>query len=193
MPFLPLRHIPPVVLLGAIIVGCDNISQPTAPALIRRPSALARAPVSNPYIEPAFYNGTLVHFLLPSAGSANPNEQVIANCFRVGPQVPANVPIRANVYVLLIPGASQENNCSTDGRPTAPEGLTHNHVFGAAPGDANYDAHFQLILVGPGPNYPGPQAADTYNSEARVLAGISAGELAVLDPDAAHVHWIVKK
>jgi hypothetical protein len=79
--------------------------------------------------------------------------------------------------------------CSTTGLPTT---LVHNHVFGAAPGDPTYNAHFQLILVGPGPNYPGAEAAASFTSEAAVLAGIAAGELAVLDPDAAHVHWIVR-
>jgi hypothetical protein len=34
---------------------------------------------ADPFIEPAFYNGQLVHFLLPSASSANPNEQVVAD------------------------------------------------------------------------------------------------------------------
>jgi hypothetical protein len=97
--------------------------------------------------------------------------------------------IMANVYVLLIPGANQESTCSTTGEPTT---LVHNHVFGAAPGDPNYDAHFRLVLVGPGPNYPGPDAAATFDSEAAVQAGIAAGELSVLNPDAAHVHWVVK-
>lgn len=172
-----------------LIMGCEGSRQPTEPR--QGADALTRAPVPSPYTEPAFFNGELVHFLLPAAGSANPNVQVIANCFRVGPRVPASVPIRANVYVLLIPGASQESICSTDGRPTGPEGLTHNHVFSAAPGSPNYNAHFRLVLVGPGPNYPGASSADAFNSEATVLAGIAAGELVVLDPDAAHVHWVV--
>jgi hypothetical protein len=142
------------------------------------------------FTEPAFYDGRLVEFLLPSAGSANPNGQVVADCFRVGPQVPANVPVTAKVYILLIPGASQETTCSTDGRPAGP--LSHNHVFSAAPGDAGYNAHFMLVLVGPGPNYPGAAFANTFNSEATVLAGIAAGELVVLNGDAAHTHWSLK-
>jgi len=47
-------------------------------------------------------------------------------------------------------------------------------------------------LIGPGPNYPGAAFADTYNSETAVLAGIAAGQLVVLDPDAAHTHWSLK-
>lgn len=65
-------------------------------------------------------------------------------------------------------------------------------MFGAAPGDPDYDGHFRLVIVGPGPNYPGAAFAGTFNSEAAVRAGFAAGELAVLAPDAAHVHWIVK-
>jgi hypothetical protein len=91
---------------------------------------------------------------------------------------------------MLIPGASQETRCSTDGRPAG--ALTHNHVFGKAPGDPGYNAHFQLVLVGPGANYPGAAFADTYNSEAAVLAGVAAGQLVVLNPDAAHTHWSLK-
>jgi hypothetical protein len=142
------------------------------------------------FTEPAFYNGRLVEFLLPSAGSANPNEQVVANCFRVGPKVPANVPVTAKAYIMLIPGASQETTCSTDGRPAGP--LSHNHVFSAAPGDRGYNAHFMLVLVGPGPRYPGAASANTFNSEAAVLAGIASGQLVVLNSDAAHTHWSLK-
>ncbi len=145
---------------------------------------------ADPLTEPAFYNGRLVQFLLPSASGANPNEQVVANCFRVGPQVPDGVVPGAKVYIMLIPGASQETHCSTDGR--AAGALTHNHVFSKAPGDRGYNAHFQLVLVGPGANYPGVAFADAYNSEAAVLAGIAAGQLVVLNPDAAHTHWSLK-
>src|SRR5213083_769721 len=96
-------------------------------------AALAVSAGADPFTEPAFYNGQLVHFLLPSASSANTNEQVVADCFRVGPQVPDSVLPGAKVYIMLIPGASQETRCSTDGRPAGP--LTHNHVFSKAPGD----------------------------------------------------------
>jgi hypothetical protein len=153
-------------------------------------STLAASAPADPFTEPAFYNGRLVHFLLPSASSENPNEQVVANCFRVGPQVPDGVVPGAKVYIMLIPGASQETRCSTDGRPAGP--LTHNHVFSRAPGDPGYNAHFQLVLVGPGPSYPGVAFADTYNSEAAVLAGVAAGQLVILNPDAAHTHWSLK-
>ena len=150
----------------------------------------APAVAADPLTEPAFYNGQLVHFLLPSASSTNPNEQVVADCFRVGPQVPDGVVPGAKVYIMLIPGASQETHCSTDGRPAGP--LTHNHVFSKAPGDPGYNAHFQLVLVRPGPNYPGAPFADTYNSESAVLVGIAGGQLVVLNPDAAHTHWSLK-
>lgn len=152
--------------------------------------SLPMAAAGDPRIEPAFYNGHLVHFLLPSSSSANSNEQVVANCFRVGPQVPDSVIPGAKVYILLIPGANQETTCSTDGRPAGL--LSHNHVFSKAPGDPGYNSHFQLVLVGPGATYPGPAFADTYNSEAAVLVGIAAGQLVVLNPDAAHTHWSLK-
>jgi hypothetical protein len=147
--------------------------------------------LADPLTEPAFYNGELVHFLLPSASSENENEQVVADCFRVGPKVPLSVPVRAKAYILMIPGADQETTCSTDGRPAGP--LTHNHVLSAAPGDPDYNAKFRLVVIHPGPNYPGAAFAPTYNSEARVLDGLMAGELVVVIPDAAHVNWSVKK
>lgn len=143
---------------------------------------------ADPLTEPAFYNGQLVHFLLPSANSPNPNEQVVADCFRVGPKVPLSVPVRAKAYILMIPGADQETSCSTDGRPAG--SLTHNHVLSAAPGDQDYNGKFKLVVVHPGPN--GAASADTYNSEAAVLEGLLAGELEVVIPDAAHVNWSVK-
>jgi hypothetical protein len=147
--------------------------------------------LADPLTEPAFYNGELVHFLLPSASSENENEQVVADCFRVGPKVPLSGPVRAKAYILMIPGADQETTCSTDGRPAGP--LTHNHVLSAAPGDPDYNAKFRLVVIHPGPNYPGAAFAPTYNSEARVLDGLMAGELVVVIPDAAHVNWSVKK
>jgi len=159
-------------------------------AAIGAAAFVAPTVAADPFTEPAFYNGRLVEFLLPSASSANTNEQVVANCFRVGPHVPASVVVTAKVYILLIPGASQETKCSTDGRPAGP--LSHNHVFSVAPGDPGYDGHFMLVLVGPGPNYPGAAFANTYNSQATVLAGIAAGQLVVLNPDAAHTTWSVK-
>jgi hypothetical protein len=147
--------------------------------------------LADPLTEPAFHNGELVHFLLPSASSENENEQVVADCFRVGPKVPLSVPVRAKAYILMIPGADQETTCSTDGRPAGP--LTHNHVLSAAPGDPDYNAKFRLVVIHPGPSYPGAAFAPTYNSEARVLDGLMAGELVVVIPDAAHVNWSVKK
>jgi len=159
-------------------------------AVIGAAACIAPIVAADPRTEPAFYNGQPVHFLLPSSSSNNPNEQVVADCFRVGPAVPPSVTVTAKVYILLIPGASQETTCSTDGRPAGP--LSHNHVFSVAPGDVGYDAHFMLVLLGPGPNYPGAAFADTFNSEAAVLAGIANGQLVVLNPDAAHVTWSVK-
>ena len=147
--------------------------------------------LAGPFTEPAFYAGQLVHFLLPSASSENKNEQVVADCFRVGPKVPASVPVHAKAYILMIPGADQETTCSTDGRPAGP--LTHNHVLSAAPGDPDYNAKFRLVVIHPGPHYPGAAFAPTYNSEARVLDGLLAGELVVVIPDAAHVNWSVKE
>ncbi len=145
---------------------------------------------AGPLMEPAFFDGQLVHFLLPSASSHNLDEQVVANCFRVGPKVPMDVPVIAKAYILMIPGASQETHCSTDGRPAGE--LTHNHVLSAAPGSPDYNAKFQLVVIHPGSNYPGAAFADTFNSEAAVLEGLMNGELMIVIPDAAHVNWSVK-
>lgn len=162
----------PVALLGLL-------------AFLALPPQTASA---DPLTEPAFYNGQVVHFLLPSASSPNPNEQVVANCFRVGPKVPLSVPVRAKAYILMIPGANQETTCSTDGSSAGP--LTHNHVLSAAPGDQDYNGKFKLVVVHPTIDYIGP--AEKFNSEAAVLARLLAGELVVVVPDAAHVNWSVK-
>ena len=150
------------------------------------------APTSSadPRTEPAFFNGRVVTFLLPSSSSPDPNEQVVADCFRVGPAVPAGVQIGGKAYILMIPGAHQETTCSTDGR--AAGALSHNHVLNTAPGALDYNAKFQLVVVHAGPNYPGAAFVDTFNSEAAVLAGISSGELVIVNPDAAHTNWSVK-
>ncbi|MDQ3398726.1 MAG: hypothetical protein M3511_13340 [Deinococcota bacterium] len=80
-----------------------------------------------------------------------------------------------------------EVTCSTDGSDAGE--LTHNHVFAVGPGDAEYNGHFQINLVVPGPNYPGEASADSYNSEETVLAGVEAGELIIDNDNVARVAW----
>ncbi|MGH7432391.1 MAG: hypothetical protein ACREJL_01425 [Candidatus Methylomirabilales bacterium] len=158
--------------------------------LIASLALLTQRASAEPLTEPAFYNGQLAHFLLPSASNPNPNEQVVADCSRVGPKVALNVPVPAKACVLMIPGGDQETTCSTDGRPAGD--LTHHYLPSAAPGDQDYNGKFNLVVIQPGPSYPGAAFADSYNSEAAVLAGILASELVVVIPDAAHVSWSVK-
>lgn len=183
----------PLFLLAAV-VGCER-PQPVEPLeVMELPGAIAFAHTAQGngvLTEPAFYNGQLVHFLLPAAGSKSDNVQVVADCFRVGPRVPDNVPIRGTVWVLIIDGSSHETTCSTDGRDAGE--LTHNHVFSAAPGDPDYNGKFEIVVVDEGPNFPGAQFADTYNSAAAVAAGIAADELTVVAPNVARVNWSVKK
>jgi hypothetical protein len=124
-------------------------------AMLVLPALLTPLASADPLTEPAFYNGQLVHFLLPSANSSDPNKQIVADCFRVGPRPPAEVPVNAKAYILMIPGADQETTCSTDARPAGD--LTHNHVFSAAPGNTDYNGKFKLVVIHPGPNYPGPE------------------------------------
>ena len=173
-----------LILVATVLPGlaCAGDRGPAEPRDIR-------ADVVGRFTEPAFYNGRVVQFLLPSAGSANTNEQIVAGCFRVGPAVPDGVPIGGTAYIMLIPGASQETVCSATGQPAG--ALSHNHVLTSAPGDAGYNGHFQLVGVGPGPHYPGAASADQYNSEAAVLAGLAAGELAIAIPDIARTRWTV--
>lgn len=93
--------------------------------------------------------------IIPAIGEDAENVQIVADCFRVGPMVDDGTRIGGNVYVVAVPGATQEVTCSTDGRDAAE--LTHNHVFAVGPGDAEYNGHFQINLVVPGPNYLGEE------------------------------------
>lgn len=140
--------------------------------------------------EPAFYTGQEVEMIIPAIGEDAENVQIVADCFRVGPMVDDGTRIGGNVYVVAVPGATQEVTCSTDGRDAGE--LTHNHVFAVGPGDAEYNGHFQINLVVPGPNYPGEEAADSYNSEEAVLAGVEAGELMIDNDNVAQVAWSVQ-
>lgn len=140
--------------------------------------------------EPAFYNGQEVEMIIPAIGEDPENVQIVADCFRVGPMVDDGTRIGGNVYVVAVPGATQEVTCSTDGRDAGD--LTHNHVFAVGPGDADYNGHFQINLVVPGPNYPGAESADSYNSEETVLAGVEAGELMIDNDNVARVAWSVQ-
>ena len=190
-----MKRIAFVVLPAALFLGCDQPPGPSEPidtAIASDGPAFAHTGKGKGILtEPAWYDGQIVHFVLPAGNSNTDNVQVVADCFRVGPAVPDNVPINGTVWVLAVPGAWQETTCSTDGRDAGD--LTHNHVFSVAPGDPEYNGKFQIVLVLAGNNYPGAAFVDDFNSAAAVLAGIAAGELTVAVPNVARVNWSVQK
>lgn len=127
--------------------------------------------------------------IIPVIGEDPENVQIVADCFRIGPIVNDGTRIGGNVYVVAVPGATQEVTCSMDGRDAGE--LTHNHVFAVGPGDAEYNGHFKINFVVPGPNYLGEASADSYNSQEAVLAGVEAGELMIDNDNVARVAWSV--
>lgn len=176
---------------AGVLVGCSDRAGPAEPpAAMEALSFAHQAEGEGVLTEPAWYEGELVTFLLPAAASRTENVQVVADCFRVGPAVPENVPIGGTVWVLTIPGAWQETTCSTDGSDAGE--LTHNHVFSVAPGDPGYNAKFTILVVDEGPDFPGASMANKYDSADAVMMGIAEKELTVVGP-VARVNWSVQR
>ena len=76
---------------------------------------------------------------------------------------------------VILNDAATEDHC--DGDATL---LRHDHVLSTAPGHAGYTGSWTLMLAVPGPNFDA--AAMPYTSVSEVLAGVAAGELALVDP-----------
>jgi hypothetical protein len=124
--------------------------------------------------EPAYYDGSLVHFQIPSSDSANGN-QFTNLCYNLGPDI-TQTPRRATaqLWVLFVPGATQH---------ACPDGSwAHDHVLSAVPGSPDYTGAWTVNVVVAGPNFD--MADMPYTSVAAVQAGIAAGKLTVLFPTA---------
>ena len=127
-----------------------------------------------PEVFPAYYEDTVVSFLMgPSGNSRNPH-QAPGGCFGLGPDMGdtsrrSDVPI---MYTLFVPGATQMS---------CPGGaFMHDMVLTAVPGDRGYQPAVKIRRCGPGPNF---SAADfPFTSAAEVEAGITEGELICGDP-----------
>jgi hypothetical protein len=119
--------------------------------------------------EAAYYDGQVVHFQIPSAESANTNQQQIG-CYHAGPSQGSR-PAPARLYALFVPGVTQHS---------CPDGSqAHDHVLSAAPGTAGYSGAWSLIIVTPGPNF---DVADMpYTSVAAIDSGVAAGKLVLTD------------
>lgn len=133
-----------------------------------------------PEIFPAYYNDTVVSFMMgPSGNSANPN-QVFGgvNCFGLGPNVAetsrrANVPI---MYTLFVPGATQMS---------CPDGtLRHDMVLTSVPGDPGYQPAVRIVRCVPGPNWANPAVgpAFPFTSASEVQMAIASGKLSCSPP-----------
>lgn len=132
-----------------------------------------------PEIFPAYYDDTVVSFMMgPSGNSANPN-QVFGggpNCFGLGPDMSAtsrnaDVPV---MYTIFVPVATQMS---------CPDGsLNHDMVLTAIPGDRGYQPAVRISRCTAGPNFT--LADFPFTSAAEVQAGMEAGHLTCSAPGA---------
>lgn len=132
-----------------------------------------------PEIFPAYYDDTVVSFMMgPGGNSANPN-QVLGggpNCFGLGPDMSttsrnADVPI---MYAIYVPVATQMS---------CPDGsLNHDMVLTAIPGDRGYQPAVRISRCTAGPNFA--LADFPFTSATEVQAGIEAGQLTCFAPGA---------
>lgn len=164
--------------------------------MIRRVAALAAAcaialtlgaaPVlaGPPRIEPAWFDGQLVHFIQPAVFSSDRNGGTFA-CFGLGPDLSktSRSAPTPTLYVVLNDFATQDH---CDGDATA---LRHDHVLSTVPGRTGYTGSWHLVLAVPGPNF---DAADMpYTSVDDVLGGVAAGELVLVDPGVTMIAPVV--
>lgn len=142
-----------------------------------------------PEIFPAYYEDTVVSFMMgPSGNSSNPN-QVLGgvNCFGLGPDTSGtsrrgDVPI---MYTLFVPGATQMS---------CPDGtLRHDMVLTAVPGDPGYQPAVRIVRCVPGPNWANPAIgpAFPYTSAAEVQAAIASGKLTCAAPSPVRMAPVV--
>lgn len=142
-----------------------------------------------PEIFPAYYQDSVVSFMMgPSGNSSNPN-QVLGgvNCFGLGPDMSgtsrrSDVPI---MYTLFVPGATQMS---------CPDGtLRHDMVLTAVPGDPGYQPAVRIVRCLPGPNWANPAIgpAFPYTSAAEVQAAIASGKLSCAAPSAVRMAPVV--
>ena len=142
-----------------------------------------------PEIFPAYYEDTVVSFMMgPSGNSSNPN-QVFGgvNCFGLGPDMAktsrrSDVPI---MYTLFVPGATQMS---------CPDGtLRHDMVLTAVPGDPGYQPAVRIVRCLPGPNWANPAIGPVfpYTSASEVEAAIAAGKLTCAAPSPVRMAPVV--
>ena len=129
----------------------------------------AQAHHGEPEIFPAYYEDTVVSFLMgPSGNSQNPHQP--KSCFGLGPDMAGtsrrdDVPI---MYTLFVPGATQ---MSCPGN----QSTMHDMVLTAVPGDPGYQPAVRVRGCKPGANFA--SADFPFTSATEVKAGIDAGQL----------------
>ena len=137
-----------------------------------------------PEIFPAYYNDSVVSFLMgPSGNSQNPH-QAPGGCFGLGPDMAAtsrrsDVPI---MYTLFVAGATQMS-CGGD------HSTMHDMVLNAVPGDPGYQPAVRIRRCSEGPNF---SSADfPFTSAAEVESAIAAGQLLCRAPGAIRLASVV--
>ncbi len=127
-----------------------------------------------PEIFPAYYDGTVVSFLMGPSGNSQSDHQAPGGCFGLGPDM-ADTSRRSDVpimYTLFVAGATQMS---------CPGGVAmHDMVLTAVPGDPGYQPAVRIRRCSAGPNFA--SADFPFTSAAEVEAGIAAGQLVCRAP-----------
>jgi hypothetical protein len=129
---------------------------------------------------PAYYNDTVVTVMMgPSGNSANPNQLPSPHCWGLGPDVSRAaqpMPLAA-MYALFVPRANQMQGCEQD------DGLTHDMVLSAVPGDRGYGPRIIVFACAPGENFVEdnmPYTSAPAVEQARAKQELACGPLTVL-------------
>jgi hypothetical protein len=121
-------------------------------------------------VEPAWYEGRILHFSQPSVFSANSNGGLLA-CFGLGPDLAGIGRPAAPLYAIFDPTATA-HHC-----PGQPDLFRHDHVLSVAPGSPGYTGAWRLVLLVEASAGSIDLAATPFTSEAQVKAALASGAL----------------
>ena len=165
-------------------MSIQRLARPAAFGAVVALLVSATAFAGTPRVEGAYYSGRTVQFIQPAVFSSDPNGAIFA-CFGLGPNLAATSRSAATpkLYVILNDYATQDH---CDGDVAA---LRHDHVLSTVPGEAGYTGSWMLQLAVPGPNFD--PSLMPYTSVAQVLAGVTAGQLVIVDPGVTMIAPVV--
>ena len=154
-------------LVAVFFTACES-----APSLIAPPTMRPAFTHSTDATETGYFNGVVYSWQFPSQGSNDQNE-LIVECFHLGPDNNWPNGKVGTLYAVFLPGANQHS---------CPDGtVVHDHILSAVPGTSGYSTKWDLKEAWPGPNFN--PSIMPITSEAALLSAAQLGQVIILDDE----------